>query len=193
MAALVCPKCRREVPLALANTGRPYPCGGCGQQVILDVFPAAWRTMGRGNTGPAGEGVASCFFHDERPAETACDGCGRFLCALCDVPVGRLHLCPECLESRNRWGARQGLVNERIPWDRVALALALWPVVLVVTWVFTLVTAPGALFLVVWGWRQPGSLVGRSWLRFTIAGLLASAQIALWILFIGGLWTGALQ
>lgn len=190
MASATCPKCRSELPLAVANTGRPFPCGGCGQSVYLDVFPAAQRSVASVAEGQVAEGAASCFFHDDRPARVACDGCGRFLCSLCDVPVGKSHLCPECLEVRNREGKKQTLPNERVPWDRVALALAILSIPF---WFITIATAPVVLYLVVRYWNAPGSLVGRAWPRFVIAGLVASLQIVGWITFIYQAFWGALR
>jgi hypothetical protein len=177
MEFVICPSCRNRVPADFANTGQFFPCGGCNQPVLLDVFPAARRPSSPAGGGTAADGVAACFFHDERAAQAACDGCGRYLCALCDVPVGREHLCPECLAARHRRGTRQTVPNERIAWDRLALLLATLPLLL---WPFTIVTAPTALFLVVRFWRAPGSLVGRSWPRMLIAGLLALAQVVGW-------------
>ncbi len=185
MADVPCPKCRWSVPLALTNTGRPFPCGGCGVAVVLDVFPAAWREAGGGGTAVVGEGAASCFFHAARPAQAACEGCGRFLCALCDVPVGGASLCPECLERSQREGSVRALVTERISWGRFTLLLAALPLLL---WPITLVTAPAVLYLVVRHWKNPGSLVERGWPRLLLAGAIAGAQLVGWIAFFAGLF-----
>jgi hypothetical protein len=179
MEYVICPRCGNKLPAVFVNTGETFPCGGCRQPALIDVFPAASvRAASEPAGGAAAEGAATCFFHDERAAQAACDGCGRYLCALCDVPVGKEHLCPECLAVRNRKGRKQSLPNERVAWDRLALFLAVMPVLL---WPFTIITAPMALYFVIRYWRQPGSLVGRAWPRFIIAGGLAGAQVAGWI------------
>jgi hypothetical protein len=178
MDYVVCPRCRCNVPVVFANTGTPFPCGGCGQPAVIEVFPAAARRAPAGSaSGIVGEGTAACFFHDERVARAACDGCGRYLCALCDVPVGKEHLCPECLALRNRKGRKQSLPNERVAWDRLALGIALVPVLM---WPFTIVTGPMALYMVIRYWRHPCSLVERAWPRFALAGLVAGIQTAAW-------------
>lgn len=186
MADVPCPRCRRPIALELTNTGSPVFCAGCRHEVILDVFPAAFRPAALAG-GFAAEGAATCFFHEERAAQAACDGCGRYVCALCDVPVGRQHLCPECLESRHRHGRRQTLPNERMVWDRFALALAVLPLPL---WMITILTAPAVLYIVIRHWRSPGSLVDRAWPRFAIAGALALAELGGIALFIVGLAMG---
>lgn len=178
MADVVCPRCRSYVPLGVANTGRPFPCGGCRSPVILDVFPAAFRGVPADLGTTASSDVSTCFFHEARAAQTACDGCGRYICALCDIPLGREHLCPECLAIRNRKDGKHTLPNERVVWDRVALGLAVGGLLL---WPVTLVTAPAALFVVIRYWNKPGSLVRRGRVRFVVAGLLAAVQTAGWI------------
>jgi hypothetical protein len=150
--------------------------------VILDVFPVALRKVAK-RGGLAAEGDATCFFHEHRPAELACDGCGRYLCRLCDIPVGKEHLCPECLEKRNDSSPDRSLPNERIVWDRLAITLAVVPILF---GPLSLITAPIVLFLCVRYWRAPGRLVGRAWPRFLVAGLFAVGEILFWgFLFLG--------
>jgi hypothetical protein len=110
------------------------------------------------------------------------------VCALCDVPVGKQRLCPECLALRNRAGRAQVFPNERTRADLTALALAaapvstmLVPVVNIIIASFSLLTAPIALALVFLNWRKPPSLVGwsRAWL--IVAAVLASMEILGWV------------
>lgn len=180
MAEITCPHCRRPVPADLANSGRALPCRGCSRELMLDLFPAAQRSLGTAS-GALVDGSAACFFHDEKPAQSACDGCGRFVCALCDIPVGHQHLCPECLQARNRGAGAQTLANRRVTWDRAALMIAVLPILM---WIFTIVTAPLVLFLVVRFWRAPNSLVSNPYPRFIIAAVLAVAQLVGWGFFV---------
>lgn len=181
MSDAFCPKCSRPVPPENLNTGSAFTCQGCRGEIVLDVFPAVRRMHVAVPAGSAGEGEAVCFYHDHRAAQAACDGCGRYVCALCDVPVGRQHLCPECLASRNREGRGQMFPSRRLRGDLLALALAVLPVVLVFTIFLSIVTAPAALVIVFVMWRKPPSLVGwtRTWL--VVAGVIASLEILGWL------------
>jgi hypothetical protein len=60
-------------------------------------------------------------------------------------------------------------------YDSIALALATLPALLFWPVVFT---APAALYVVVRRWREPGSLVPRTKVRFVLAALFALAEIA---------------
>jgi hypothetical protein len=126
-----------------------------------------------------GEGEASCFYHPGRQAVRPCDGCGRFLCALCDVELGREHLCPTCLDTGQRKGKLTALETRRTIYDDAAVAVAVVPLLM---WPMTLLTAPLAIGLAVYGWNKPGSLVPRTRVRFYLAILLAAAQLAGWAL-----------
>jgi hypothetical protein len=65
-------------------------------------------------------------------------------------------------------------------YDNIALLLAVTPLVTVVFWFFTLITAPATLFVVIRYWRAPSSLVPRTKTRFVIAGVVAVLQLAGW-------------
>ena len=114
----------------------------------------------------------------------ACDRCGRFLCGLCEVQIGEKHYCPACLSagraerSDSSDGGGRGLPHldaERMSWDRLALALAIYPAFLF--WV-PIVTAPMVIVLVYRHWRTPVSLVRRGRARFVAAAVLAVVELA---------------
>jgi len=115
--------------------------------------------------GPPGvdAGQAACFYHPTKTAHVPCESCGRFICALCDVELHGQHLCPGCVESGRRKGSITSLERGRWLWDSIALWLAVLPV-LFCFWL-TVITAPAAIFLSIFGWRKPRSLVPR-WTRF---------------------------
>ncbi|HVU18000.1 MAG TPA: hypothetical protein VHD32_13825 [Candidatus Didemnitutus sp.] len=131
------------------------------------------------------DGESSCFFHAQNRAEAACESCGRYVCSVCRVDFAGRSLCPACLGNH---GERRRIPeNNRILYDRMALIVACIPLTFIF-WFFSFVTAPVALTLCFYGWRRPGSLVPRwSRARFIIAGVLAFAQIAGWIIFFGRL------
>jgi len=159
------------------------PCRGCGRLIRVETFPALLARMVPGQDGrPLVVGDdASCFYHPTRQAEVVCESCGRFLCALCDLEIKGRHLCPACLEKTTQDAPGPELVKERTRYDKVALALAVLPIITI--W-GTLLGAPAALFMVFRYWNRPGSLVGKGrWrprLTFIVAAAVALLEIAGW-------------
>jgi len=174
-----CPNCNAALSSALLNQPDFSPCPSCGAPVQVEVFPALFQPP---RPGQAGEQLlieteASCFYHPQKRAVLPCDGCGRFLCALCDCELAGQHLCPTCLETGKRKGKLKNLQNQRTLYDGIALGLAVFPMII---FYFTVVTAPMALFVAVRHWNSPGSLVRRSKVRFVVAMTLALAQLVGW-------------
>lgn len=167
----------------LLNVGELRACPGCGELTLVEVFPALFRERAVGATAERilTEGVAGCFFHPAKKAVVPCEGCGRFLCALCDVELNGQHLCPACLELGRKKGRLKSLENHRDLHDRTALACATLPFLLGF-WP-SIVGAPVALFLVVRYWNAPGDYVRPGKSRFVIAGILATLQVLGWIAF----------
>jgi hypothetical protein len=122
---------------------------------------------------PAGE--ASCFFHPEKRAHVTCDGCGRFLCALCDLDVYDAHLCPQCLEAGERKRTIKSLERGRTRYDQIVTALLILPLVL--CWFVLPITAPVALGLIVWSWKAPASLVANTRLRLVGCAIFAGVEL----------------
>jgi hypothetical protein len=174
-----CPAC--HVPLAPEsyNTGTLRECPGCKRSVRVEAFPAllAPPRLGVPAERVGVEAESSCFFHPAKKAVVPCDGCGRFLCSVCDIQLGEQHLCPQCLESGKKKGKLQQLQNRRTLYDSMALAFATYPMLI---FYLTIVTAPIAIYLSIRYWNAPGSLVRRSKWRFMVALVLASAQLVGW-------------
>jgi hypothetical protein len=70
------------------------------------------------------------------------------------------------------------LENRRVLYDKIALALALYPMLL---FYLTFFTAPMAIFVAIRYWKAPSSILPRTRVRFVIALVLAVFQIAGWI------------
>jgi hypothetical protein len=136
------------------------------------------HTPGRDGEAVVVENEASCFYHPQKKAVLPCEGCGRFLCALCDCELHGQHFCPACLETGKKKGKIKRLENERVLYDDLALALAVLPLLI---FYFTLVTAPIALYIAIRYWNSPRSIVRRQthW-RFVIAIIFATLEIAGW-------------
>lgn len=179
---IACPKCRAVLGAEFLNQPSWQACPSCSVEMRVEVFPALFREekTASGERVMA-EGEAGCFYHPEKKAAVVCDGCGRFLCALCDVDFNGQHLCTACLEAGRQKGRIAKLQNTRTRHDRIAIALAVLPILI---FYFTIFTAPTALFYALWHWKSPGSIVpSRRRLNLVIAIIIASLEIAGWVVF----------
>jgi hypothetical protein len=182
-ASLVhCPRCQALLLDGVFNQPELSPCPACGVPLQIEVFPALFRQIPPGQSGEIilVEGESSCFYHPEKKAVRPCDGCGRFLCALCDCELKGQHFCPACLETGRTKGKIKNLENHRILYDNIALSLTLYPLLI---FYFTIVTAPMALFVAIRYWNAPRSIIRRTRIRYIAAIVLALMQISGWALF----------
>jgi hypothetical protein len=129
------------------------------------------------------EGQSTCFFHPKVTASAICDVSGRMICELCTTEFEGKTVSFEALQSLvDVKGSSKGSV--RTNWDSIALALAILPAIF---WFFTLVTAPLALGICIFKWKEgPTGVFGRMRWRYIVAGLLALGQIVMWINVIVG-------
>jgi hypothetical protein len=150
----------------------------------VKLFPAFFREEVRGQAAEHTlvQEEASCFYHPQKKAVIACEGCGRFLCALCDLELNGRHLCPVCLERGQQKRSLKQLENQRVRYDSLALVLALAPLL---AWPLTLLTAPGAIFFSLRHWNSPTSIIRPTRLRLVLAIILSGLQVVGWIV---GLW-----
>jgi len=175
-----CPKCRAWLLEGIFNQPEFSPCPACGTPLQIEVFPAIFRKTGSGQSGEMilVEGESSCFYHPQKKAVRPCDGCGRFLCALCDCELHGQHFCPACLEAGRTKGKIKSLDNQRTLYDNIALALAIYPMLI---FYFTLITAPMALFVAIRYWKSPQSILHRTKVRYIAAAVIALLQIGGWM------------
>jgi hypothetical protein len=181
---LFCPKCRVALPEALFNRGAFSPCPNCGTEVRCEVFPALYAGPRIGRPGEllVDASEASCFFHPEKKAAVACESCGRFLCALCDLDFSGRHICPNCLAASRKKGALGNLDHFRFSWTGLALLLSTVPLVAYPFTFFTFITAPTAIVVALIGLRKPPSLTGRRRvISMTVALAFSFAEIGWWI------------
>ncbi|HEY1847909.1 MAG TPA: hypothetical protein VGG37_01825 [Opitutaceae bacterium] len=177
--SLACPRCKAEIEARLWQDPGSYACPDCGVGLEVLPFPAltAPRTTARASTAILSE-ESICFFHPSNRGEVLCDRCGRILCLVCAINFSGKRLCPECIRAAQN-SAAGTLARERVLYDRIALMTALAPLLV---WPFTLLTSPFALFLAIYGWNKPGSLVrGVSRTAQVSAILLSVAQIIGWV------------
>jgi hypothetical protein len=182
--ALACTKCRMPLPDGVFNAGHRVTCPACGAGLEGAAFPALFRPVPATHAGETilAEGEASCFYHPRKRAALPCSACGRFLCQLCDVEIGDQHLCPACLEKEQQKGRLTQLETKRTLYDSAALSLSLLPLL---AWPVTLVTAPLAVYLAIYSWGKPSSIVPRTRIRAYLAITFGGLQIAGWaVLFV---------
>jgi hypothetical protein len=175
-----CTQCQAPLAVENYNSGRLDPCPDCHALLRVEAFRALVQPprIGQAAEQVLVEGESSCFFHPAKKASVACDGCGRFICSVCDIELSGQHLCPSCLESGKRKGKLGQIESSRTLYDSLALGLATYPLLI---FYLTLITAPMALYLTIRHWHAPGSVIGRGKWRFVVAAVLATLQIGGWI------------
>jgi hypothetical protein len=167
-------------------------CRSCGAELQVEVFPALLRADKGLDEAEAVllEGESSCFYHPDKKAVLACEACGRFVCALCDCDLHGQHYCPTCLDVGKTKGKIKNLENYRVLYDTIALALAVLPIVTLVFWFASLLTAPAAIFVAIRYWNAPRSIVHRTKIRYVLAIVFATVELAGWGLLFYSLFGG---
>jgi hypothetical protein len=190
-ASLTCDRCRARLPVAALNTQDLVACPSCRTPLRYLVFPAYYRAHAPAQTGETilVDGESSCFYHPTKKAVVPCEGCGRFLCALCDMELDSRHLCPKCLEAAKDKRTMNTLETERYRYDSLALGLAIVGLI-PCFWYFLVFIAPAALYLSIRHWNTPFSVVETSRWRFVVAAILALCEIVFIVLFIASIVIG---
>lgn len=193
-----CIQCHHPLP----SGGAPSPaadrrCLHCGAVQFHLVYPAAFREMDTaGVRMPDSEG-ASCFTHESAAAENLCDDCGRYLCALCTLPIPRpasnppdfpQRLCPACYANRMDEEARThpwDLFQTEYPrYDIMALLLAVAPWILFPAFFLAPVTGSMAIYLSVRNWRGCRTPIRRYRFNFVIAIGMVLFTALFWVAFL---------
>jgi hypothetical protein len=190
MSTLIqCPKCRATLMEDVFNLPDLVPCPTCATPLQVEVFPALFRKIAPGQKAEAVlvEGESSCFYHPQKKAVQPCEGCGRFLCALCDCELAGQHFCPTCLDVGKSKGKIQSLHNHRTRHESIALSLAILSVLLFFTIIIPPILALISLFIAIRYWKGPQSAVGSHRARMILAILVALAGIATVTAFILGI------
>jgi len=159
-------------------------CDSCASPFEFVLFPALLRPKTVTRVVRSIDGDATCFFHAQNQAAAVCDGCGRYVCAVCEVTgdEGR-KLCPPCVSA----GRKKSVVkaDELVTYDAMAMNLALLPILM---WPVTLLTAPMAMVVAIYGWRKPRSLVRPGCARLVWAILISALQMSAWLALGIALW-----
>ena len=183
---LACRRCGAALDPLTVNQIDGGECPRCGYAYRRVVFPALLAPPPETSAGEAiiADAESSCFYHPAKRAETVCDHCGRFICGLCDIPLTGGHYCPVCVEHGHTTPLARGRTQDGrsepaiTHYDMIALDVAFWPIL---TFLFTLFTAPFALYLAVRYWRTPQGIMKRSRWRAVLAMALSLMQIGFWV------------
>jgi hypothetical protein len=184
-STLACPRCRTALAPGDFAATHDTACPQCRTVLRGAIFPAFHRDAAEAVPGladRAGDGEAACFFHAENRAERTCDRCGRFICHVCDMPVGAQRLCPSCLSGALETDREHALVAWRFLWADSALIFGVLPIVLgIFIWPFLVLTGITAIVLGFQAGRRPGSVVRglRRWAA--VLGIVGGVlQVLVW-------------
>lgn len=161
---------------------------GCGVKLRADVFNAFLRRNDDASHAESVQvqGQAQCFYHPGKKAVAPCDACGRLLCDLCQVEMDDRILCMGCLKVGRDKRRITMLQTQQLLYDSIALSLAIYPIITFVGIFFTFLTAPVALYFAIRHWRATYAVLPKRWVKSIIAALLASSQLAGWVLVLIG-------
>ncbi|HKP94376.1 MAG TPA: hypothetical protein VJ385_01345 [Fibrobacteria bacterium] len=180
-----CTHCGAPFPVDGDSTWTEGACPLCKERLQVCAFPALNRPL-RFRPGPvsaAAEGQAVCFFHARKPAAVPCDGCGRFLCSLCDFRLQDRHYCATCLDGVRKSGTGPAGESALLLKDRVflpqnlAFGLAFYSPLTLAGLYLIPVTAPAALWLAIRHWKNADGFQARGKWRFAAAIVLALCQL----------------
>ena len=191
MARVFCVFCNTTLPAEpLAGGIGDLQCLTCHRVTEVVLFPAlldsgALKPPPLASDPPA-EGEAACFYSPNRRATKSCNHCGVLISDSWAAQWGSETICLKCLEHL-RDKKDQRFESSRTLWDNVALLLACLPLTIFL-WVFAFVTAPASVFVALWHWNSPRSMVPRSRFRLVLALILGLCQIGAGVAFFLQVW-----
>lgn len=176
-AFLHCSACAAEFPPEVLGVEEAR-CPDCARPVKVLVFPAFLKAPGAGTFGErvVVDGESACFYHSEKKATVICDGCGRFLCGLCDIELAGQHICSPCLEA-GRSGTAAKIESKRPLHERTALGVAVAGLLL---GPFGVATSLIAVYVSLRYWKEPEQLGTWRKVRKIAAIVLSLAILGFW-------------
>ncbi len=189
-AVLTCPACQ-----ALLNhgfgTARPHNtglnwdthCPKCRTALAVVRFPALQRPTTVANSRSALQGdEATCFYHEEKQAETSCSVCGRFVCGLCGIEMGGVDVCPECVGNDTmRRKHLDATASRRTNHGRLVLLLCIIPFFAGFS---ALLTFPISIGVAIRSRGRPRALATRTVLPMVSGLILGALQLIATLVFI---------
>ncbi len=167
---IFCPNCNGALPgRFFRHASVEGSCSTCATEISVTLFPALFRPSAKidPQSLSTAEGEAGCYEHANKRAVALCNKCGRFLCALCEVEVDGKVWCPSCLIPGGSSTTIQALEKQRTLFDSIALALAIFPFLLL--FYPSIFTAPVVVYVAIRYWKRPSSIIPRGKWRFVVA------------------------
>ena len=182
---LWCSACDARSPLPAAPGAGTVACPVCRHPSQVWLFPALYRET-RGSAGQRllEEGQSSCMNHPQKQAVAVCDGCGKFLCALCDVDWNGEHVCTACIQHRKLSDHEGAYQSTYTHYDSVALGIVLLSVLMMSFFGLGGLIAPVTLYVAWRYWRVPWRPVPHRKWRMALAVILANLIFVGWLGFV---------
>lgn len=179
---LACPSCKTDISVSKETDGKMIECTECNSNIEVFLFPELFaRTEAvRANNVSEIDQEACCFFHENKVATSHCTQCGRFICKLCELDIGDECLCPSCASGDNKT-KKVSLKNRSVLYDKIALYLTLYPVLLIITFYFTIFTAPLGIIVAIRYWNRQETILPRGKWRFIVALIIGVIEVLVWI------------
>lgn len=192
-AGKACPRCRAELPAGGPSTGeRSCPVCKKGFEAhifspVVDLGPLVIPVSAQGESTP-------CAQHVRNAAETSCQRCGAFMCALCRIDSDDMSLCPGCFERLSAEGALPSARTSYTDYGRMSIHTLF---VCIFLWPLAIIAGPLAVWFGIVGLRAsklPGVRISRArcWIGI-IFGALALLGVSLIIFSIFGFNTWRLR
>ncbi len=183
---MTCFKCSEALNEESLNTGTLDECISCGTEQTAWTFPALYAEIKKGEVGERAieEDESTCFYHEKRKASVVCDGCGKFLCALCDLEIHNGHFCPNCADTGKATKEKKKDTstneNSNYLYGTLALILSVFPILLLLTQIMALTIC--AVY-----WKKTSSKVSNQKRLMVIASVISVLWIGFWtIVFLEG-------
>lgn len=193
MTAAHCVYCNQPLAAAQLRTGGAVQCVRCHRSSIVLALPCLFENPGAKPppppVDPPAEGEAACFYSPNRKATKECNHCGVLMSDIWSAQWGAQSICLKCLDHLREKTKDARFQTSRRLWDNITLLLALLPFTIFLYWIVPF-SAPAALFVGIYHWNSPRSLVPRSRFRLVAGLFVAFAELAAIVLAIAGWWFG---
>ena len=183
MLKISCDKCGVNLPLPSTMQLNELQCPACRASQHIIVLQAASRNPKRGKAAEnAIADEATCFNHPNKKAQIVCDGCGAYLCNLCDISLESSHLCPKCFQQHQH--NITTFQQEAVLYDTIALSLVLLPSLFFILWpILPLISIAAIIYVIIYSKRMSTPYRRREW-RFWLAIIIATAELTGFAMFI---------
>ncbi len=168
-----CLKCDKNIPDEIISEGE-IQCPDCNSKISCTIFPANFQHVEKGINPEKvnSENDASCYYHSDKSAVSACAKCGVYICALCNIEITEENLCPKCFnKSKNDYNLLQmsTVMHDEIAFNTVALSILMWPLMFI--------TAPCVIVYSIWGFKHFNYPYKKLRIKLYVSLIIALLQI----------------